>query len=100
MINVDVAELIDLVHSKPSIYDKRHKDYKDRRRTRAIWNQIGEELGARPEDCFCKWENLRDNYRRHKKKIKGKTGAALKRITPYTWYEYLRWLDPHMGRRG
>ena len=99
MVALDVAKLIELVEVRPSLYDKKHKDYKDKKKNLAIWASIGASVGVSGTLAQVRWDGLRDNYRRYKKKIKGKTGQALKRIHKYTWYDHLRWLDPHVGTR-
>ena len=99
MANLDCEKLIELVHVRPNLYDKKHREYKDKKKTNACWARIGEEVGVTGEVASQRWTTIRDNYARYKKRIKGKTGSALKNITKYVWYDYMRWIEPHLGHR-
>ena len=98
-VQIDVEKLIELVRCRPSLYDKKHRDYKDKQKAAITWLRIAQECGVSATAATTRWEGLRNNYRKHQKKIKGKTGQALKRITPYIWYGNLTWLEPHVGTR-
>ena len=72
LVTIDVAKLIDLVCENPLLYDKQHKEYKDKKKLVATWLRIIKELGVLGPPASVRWDGLCNNYRRYKKRSKAK----------------------------
>ncbi|XP_064104818.1 uncharacterized protein LOC135214450 isoform X2 [Macrobrachium nipponense] len=69
--------LIELVKSKPELYDLTSLHYNDNVVKRRCWDEVSWELGCAGSKCKECWESLRSQYRKHKnKKTKSGRGAA------------------------
>ncbi|KAF5290499.1 hypothetical protein FQA39_LY03603 [Lamprigera yunnana] len=106
MNNEKTAKLIiSLVESKPEIWDKCLNTYKRRNATKNAWNSICSTLNEdfptfsyREKKSFSrlimkKWTNIRDHWRKWKKKEKntGKTGTRKPR--KYMYHDQLKFLE-------
>ena len=95
------------VQNHPSLWDKRHKDYKDIVVKSNDWHNIFANLSATyqedtafsdfigsVDDIKNIWKNVRDTYTRKKKKAKGQSGAGLQDVKAewgWVFFEALRY---------
>ena len=95
------------VQNHPSLWDKRHKDYKDIVVKSNDWHNIFANLSATyqedtafsdfigsVDDIKNIWKNVRDTYTRKKKKAKVQSGAGLQDVKAergWVFFEALRY---------
>ena len=96
-------ELIEAVRRRPSLWNLELERYHDAPYRNVLWMEITEQLGhyfSTPEAATTKWNNLRDSYRRAKKRIKQKrSGDSLAdsklHDNKYKWAKQMSFLDKH-----
>ena len=100
--------IIQEVQNHPSLWDKRHKNYKDFVVNSNAWEEILANVKSEfsNEDTLEQietidelkniWKNVRDTYTRRKKKAKGQSGAGLqdvKQELDWPFFKMLQFLD-------
>lgn len=100
--------IIELVRQHRAIYDKSHKDYKDRGGVCLnIWKSITEslkELGYTVESHSKVqeiWDSLRDRYGKAKARSEkaSVSGAAGGKKSKWAYWDQMCWLDDFMKKR-
>ncbi|XP_031337150.1 uncharacterized protein LOC116166341 [Photinus pyralis] len=100
---MDVETLISLVQAKEAIYDPKHPKHRDRDFIAAVWRGIARELNTTDAEVKAKWQNLRSNYMREKRKLKSvPSGAATNSVPKITWpyFKFLWFLDPTLKHKA
>uniref|UniRef100_A0A6P7FYR8 Uncharacterized protein LOC114335662 n=1 Tax=Diabrotica virgifera virgifera TaxID=50390 RepID=A0A6P7FYR8_DIAVI len=73
---MDLELLINAVREQKLLWNKKHKDYRNRLLARRAWKRVADGLGCTSADAQKKWKNLRDSFARELKKIpKRRSGA-------------------------
>ncbi|CAH1163303.1 unnamed protein product [Phaedon cochleariae] len=94
----DDDALIDLVHKYSFLYDKTHKWYKNKNERDKGWTKIGDILNMTSEECEQRWIILRNRFCTEMRKEKNSpTGCTWR---PWSLYEDLSWLKPHVIPRN
>lgn len=103
--------LIELVRQHKPLYDKSHKDYKDRgpggvchNIWKSIWESI-KELGYEvesPAKLQEGWDSLRDRYCKAKARAEkaSASGAAGGKKSKWTYWDQMCWLDDFLKKRS
>uniref|UniRef100_A0A034VDA4 MADF domain-containing protein n=1 Tax=Bactrocera dorsalis TaxID=27457 RepID=A0A034VDA4_BACDO len=60
----DVEKIIDFVRNHEILYNKRHKDFRDREKKQRLWLEIAEQLDITAEAVKGKWTTMRDYFMR------------------------------------
>ncbi|KAL1488756.1 hypothetical protein ABEB36_014555 [Hypothenemus hampei] len=96
---MDNEKLIALVKENSVLYDLKHPKYLNAQFKDRIWNNIGEKLQMSGAICKARWSNIRDNYRKSKKRRMIKSGQAAIKAKKYKFEEQLGFLVPYMEER-
>ncbi|XP_067140303.1 uncharacterized protein [Centruroides vittatus] len=96
---MDDEHLIEMVHRHPVLFDLSHSKYMDTGYKMNIWSKIGKELKTDGPTCKVRWSNIRDNYRKSRKKIATKSGQTGKQIKPYKYSDQLSFLNKFFTER-
>ncbi|XP_041981318.1 uncharacterized protein LOC121734767 [Aricia agestis] len=85
-----VMKLIELYHSKPLLWDPKHRDYKLRPKRYDALDDIANELSTSVNEVERKIKNLTSHYYREKKKSdsSNKSGAGTDEIYQSKWFAY------------
>ncbi|XP_064468592.1 uncharacterized protein LOC135380897 [Ornithodoros turicata] len=73
-------KLISLVEERPSLWDMRHKLYKNVHVKTKDWRTVAELLDATEKQVQARWRNLRDSYARIVRDAKGKSDDPAKEV--------------------
>ncbi|KAH9638830.1 hypothetical protein HF086_012783 [Spodoptera exigua] len=85
---VNTESFISAIQSKPPIWQSKHPHHNNRTITRKLWSEIKEQFpGSEEKQLRKKWKNLRDQYRKEKKKFptprSGDGGDEVESTWPY-----------------
>uniref|UniRef100_A0A0A9YU53 Transcription factor Adf-1 n=1 Tax=Lygus hesperus TaxID=30085 RepID=A0A0A9YU53_LYGHE len=75
-IGINVQTLINLVSPHEALYNPRHVRFRDKKYTTAVWKTIATELGTSEFEAKTKWQNLRSNFMRERRKLIRKKGSG------------------------
>ncbi|KAF6205002.1 hypothetical protein GE061_019169 [Apolygus lucorum] len=81
-----VPKLINLVIPHEALYNPRHARFRDIKYTTALWKRIAGILGTNEFEAKTKWQNLRSNFMRERRKRSGTKKTA------QTWVFYKKLL--------
>ncbi|KAG7164019.1 uncharacterized protein LOC121872213 [Homarus americanus] len=97
-MQVDV--LINLVRERPAIYDPTDRSHRDRDVIAALWREVAAALKCKEAECKEKWQHLRSNFMREKRKISAKpSGSADIQSKKWVYYDAMEFLIPHVTPR-
>ncbi|KAL5246180.1 hypothetical protein ACI65C_013588 [Semiaphis heraclei] len=91
--------LIELVRSRPSLYDMSNKKYSDHLHKELMWREIAGALDQPAQICKKTWIGLRDAYRRSSKKLITVSGQKSKFIRKWKFSDEMEFLKKHMKER-
>ncbi|XP_046145134.1 uncharacterized protein LOC123988584 isoform X2 [Osmia bicornis bicornis] len=87
--------LIELVKSKPGLYDLQTSQYSDAHFKKQAWNEIGKTIGQ--SGAKTRWECLRGQYRKYLAKLKTKSGQAAAKITKWRFADHMEFLTTYIN---
>ncbi|XP_077974920.1 uncharacterized protein LOC144411659 [Styela clava] len=94
-------KLIALVEEYPCLYNTTQDSYRRKDFKGNAWAEIAREMGMPWQECENKWKNLRDKYRREKKKrAELKSGAAASHRVEWSLMRSLEFLEPFTAMRS
>ncbi|XP_030767181.1 uncharacterized protein LOC115890955 [Sitophilus oryzae] len=100
VLKTDDEKLFVLVEENSVLYDLKHPKYINTQFKEKIWKNIGEQLKQSGADCKARWSNIRDNYRKSKKRRMTKSGRAAVKTKKYKYEDQLGFLLPYMEERA
>ncbi|XP_041782093.1 uncharacterized protein LOC121598837 [Anopheles merus] len=88
--NENTLEFIAVVESHPLLWNKAHPDYGNVKRLEDTWQLVADEMDLDVEDCKDKWNSLRAQFRRLRRKILQSSEDAKESDQIYqpSWYAY------------
>ena len=98
--NNNDIDFMELIREFPTIYNKRTKDFHDKRKRENCWKKISELLNTTTQEVGRRYKTIRTSFTRYLSKQRGKSGCGLSdtgSIDPQ--YEQLRWLLTHIKSR-
>ncbi|XP_035438946.2 uncharacterized protein LOC118268518 [Spodoptera frugiperda] len=72
---LDTEILINAVHERPILWDKRNKLYHSRLISQNEWEELAKDIGTTSEKAKKKWKNLKDTFIKEFKKISTSTDS-------------------------
>ncbi|KAK4318300.1 hypothetical protein Pmani_010710 [Petrolisthes manimaculis] len=90
--------LIELVKTKPELYDLTSLRYSDNVAKRRSWVEVSRQLGCEVSKCKERWECLRSQYRKHIIK-KTKSGQAAANSQKWKYEDQMSFLSAFMKDR-
>ncbi|XP_050516481.1 uncharacterized protein LOC126891346 [Diabrotica virgifera virgifera] len=100
MENMDIELLIQFVRSKPYLYNKAHKIFKNVQIKENAWAKIAESLQSSPEICEKTWKSLKEKFVRERRKIKKTpSGSARMDGSVWTWFKEMEFLSDFIQER-
>ncbi|KAK4326826.1 hypothetical protein Pmani_002683 [Petrolisthes manimaculis] len=90
--------LIELVKTKPELYDLTSLRYSDNVAKRRSWVEVSRQLGCEVSKCKERWECLRLQYRKHINK-KTKSGQAAANSQKWKYEDQMLFLSAFMKDR-
>lgn len=89
-----IDELIDLVRSKPQLYNPQHEDYKNTLARENTWVEISQKLSISTDLAKKKWKNLRDTFMKVRTKSKeGRNGGTAATQIKWPHFDHLKFLN-------
>ena len=92
-------QLMDEIRKYRAIYDKSCVEYKDQRVKRNAWQAVANTLRIDLSCAQQRYNNIRTNFSKYIKSLKGKSGSGRDDLVIRADYEYLRWLCSHIKHR-
>ncbi|EAU75818.1 AGAP012073-PA, partial [Anopheles gambiae str. PEST] len=88
--NENTLEFIAVVESHPLLWNKAHPDYGNVKRLEDTWQLVADEMDLDVEDCKDKWNSLRAQFRRLRRKIlqSSEDATGSDQIYQPSWYAY------------
>uniref|UniRef100_A0A182K7V7 MADF domain-containing protein n=1 Tax=Anopheles christyi TaxID=43041 RepID=A0A182K7V7_9DIPT len=88
--NENTLEFIAIVESHPFIWNKAHPDYRNVAKLENAWQLVADEMDLDVEDCKDKWNSLRAQFRRVRRKWLQSTKNEIGCDWMYkpSWYAY------------
>lgn len=100
----DIRELlIQLIREEPRLWDHRNKAYHNQDIKSELWASIAKKLNLSDVEVKNKWQILRSNYMREKRRLKtipsGASEAHNKATVYWTFFSMMSFLDDSSGMR-
>ncbi|XP_037794808.1 uncharacterized protein LOC119590112 isoform X2 [Penaeus monodon] len=97
---MQVELLISLVQERRAIYDPSDPVHGNRYVIAALWNDIATEMKCKESDCKEKWQQLRSNFMREKRRFTTHTsGSASIKAKKWVFYNAMEFLIPYVTPR-
>uniref|UniRef100_A0A667X0S8 MADF domain-containing protein n=1 Tax=Myripristis murdjan TaxID=586833 RepID=A0A667X0S8_9TELE len=97
-------KLITVVSGFPELYDPSLLLYRDKNKKNDAWRKVGDFVCcfSVADDCKKKWKNLRDTYRRERKKEREscRSGAEASTHRPWRYSQIMGFLNPFLEDRA
>ncbi|XP_029666253.1 uncharacterized protein LOC115237392 [Formica exsecta] len=93
--------LIDMVRSRPYLYDKSVENYKDTTMKENTWTEIATALNITLAECKNRWLRLRQRFSKERQLREQETRSGAGKPTRQKWmlYESLTFLGRHITQR-
>ncbi|XP_066987260.1 uncharacterized protein [Macrobrachium rosenbergii] len=93
--------LINLVQDRHPIYDPSDPLHRNRDAISALWKDIATEMKCKVSECKEKWQQLRSNFMREKKKLDTHpSGSANVKVRKWVFYDTMVFLTPYVAPRA
>ena len=93
-------DFMELIREFPTIYNKKSKDFHDKRKKENCWKAIAGLLNTTTQEAERRYKTIRTSFTRYLSKQKGKSGSGLSDIGGIDpRFEHLRWLITHIKTR-
>lgn len=93
-----MERLIECVRSRPLLYDKTSKDYRNRDKIESAWKEIATNCDLTEHECLSKWRNLRGQYNREQAKAPT-SGSSGRKQSKWVYTDQMSFLRPHLVKR-
>ncbi|KAL3273517.1 hypothetical protein HHI36_014957 [Cryptolaemus montrouzieri] len=87
--------LIELVKSKPGLYNLQSPHYSDNNYKKKMWDEI-EHIVELNGGAKIRWESLRAQYRKYLGKLRTKSGQGISKISKWRYYDRMQFLNDHI----
>ncbi|CAG9814691.1 unnamed protein product [Phaedon cochleariae] len=95
---MDQGTLIELVQQYKHLYDKKHKEFKNKLAKINAWTTIAEIMGHTREEVEIAWTSLRNRFVTERRKIRyTPTGSAA--TTEWRYFKQMSFLEEHVTVR-
>ncbi|XP_011883916.1 PREDICTED: uncharacterized protein LOC105571054 isoform X2 [Vollenhovia emeryi] len=94
--------LIDLVRSRPYLYDKTQREYKNTNIKENAWIEMASILNITVSDCQTRWTRLRQRYSKERILREQETRSGAGKPTRSKWFLFdsLNFLGKHIAQRN
>ncbi|XP_058981080.1 transcription factor Adf-1 [Musca domestica] len=92
---MDDKKLIESVRNCPCLYDKTHKDFKDREKKRRAWIEVANNLDVDETIAMKRWGNLRERFSKEIRNPQNTSGSGKQ----WALLESLQFLRSHIISR-
>ncbi|XP_058983450.1 transcription factor Adf-1-like isoform X2 [Musca domestica] len=92
---MDDKKLIESVRNCPCLYDKTHKDFKDREKKRRAWIEVANNLDVDETIAMKRWGNLRERFSKDIRNPQNSSGSGKQ----WALLESLQFLRSHIISR-
>lgn len=92
-------QLVTMIQERPSLYDVTEKLYANRVVKTELWREIEEKLDISAKQLKKRWESLRTQYTRYKKREASASSGAQRTGRQHWILTRLQFLEPHTKRK-
>ncbi|XP_078618397.1 uncharacterized protein LOC144885996 [Branchiostoma floridae x Branchiostoma japonicum] len=95
-------KIASFIESHPAFYDMSTPEYKNKQKKDAWLKDVAPEIGLTPKQILTRFQTMRTDYFKLKRKLAGKSGQGQTRVTPLQDFKLRRYkfLDAHYRGRA